>query len=91
MALVLVATVRPQESQLLLGFNAFRNDRHAKGFSHPYYRVGYNTVVAIVREIRYECSIDFERCKGEALQIRQRGVTRPEIVDGKPNAHFAQG
>jgi len=63
---------------------ALGNDRHTETVGQLD-RAAHDALVGrIVRQIRDEPAVDLQRVHRELFQIQERGITGPEVIDGKP-------
>src|ERR1700710_2239857 len=81
-SLRLVATFVPQEMQLGVGLDAFRQHRQTKSTSKTKYRTdnGRGLIVGIDR--LDERTVDLDLVERKRAQVRQRGIAGAEIVHG---------
>src|SRR6266568_5586575 len=47
-------------------------------------------IAALSRDIDDEAAIDLDRVDGELLEVRERRLSGPEVVDGDRDSHLAQ-
>ena len=79
-----------KEFKLFLCFNPFCNHLQAKIVPHDDNRVGDRRIVGIGRHIADKRPVDLDRIDRQSLQIGQRRITRPEIVNCDLQAKLAQ-
>src|SRR5439155_16412994 len=79
-----------QETELLAGLDAFRDDAQAElmadGDDRPRDRRG----VRVGGSVPYERAIHLDGVDGKSPQVRQRRVSRAEVVDGDPDAQLLE-
>src|SRR5690606_5397772 len=85
-ALKLVAPMLGQEFDLGLGFNPFGDDLEIDGMTQLDDRFGNRRISLALGHVHHEGAIDFETVHGKALQIAQRRIAGPEIVDSQIDA-----
>src|SRR6185369_10159810 len=90
MPLRIVAAVLAQELELLLGFDAFRDDLELEAMRHLDDRIDDCRVIAIDRDVADERAIDLQRADRKLLQRRKRRVPRAEVVDREVQTHAVQ-
>ena len=66
---------------LVLAFDALGHHAHAEGLAEPEHRTHQRGIVAAVRDSLHEAPVDLELRDREPLQVGERGVPRPEVVD----------
>src|SRR5215467_325776 len=86
MTLTLVAFVLDQELPLIGRFYTLRNNADPQALSHRNDREHDGDIVFFVRKAADKHSIDLQCSYREALELRERRVAGPEIIDGNANA-----
>src|SRR5215831_8591702 len=86
MTLTLVAFVVDQKLPLIGRFHTLRDNADSQPLSHCDDREHDGDVVFFVRKAADEYSIDLQCSYREALELRERRVAGPEIIDGDANA-----
>ena len=85
-------TAQAGQKFLLRGLlNSFGDDREAKALGQSNDHAGNRRVVRVDKHIADETLIDLQLIKRQTFQIRQRGITRTEIVKGEADAKTLQG
>src|SRR5690606_8072511 len=80
-ALAEVALQLEQAARLLLAFDPFRNDLDAEAAAEVDHRVDDSLVARVVRHVAHEALIDLDQVDLELLEVAQRRVAGPEIVE----------
>ena len=85
-----VASLFSEETELLLGFHAFGDDRHFKTVTEANDRAHDRRRLRIASKIHDKGAVDLDLVERERLQIAQRGVAAAEIVHRNSYAHLPQ-
>ena len=86
-ALPLLASLSPQECQLLLRFHALGNDPLLEVASHADHGADDGRVVRIGRQILHEGLVDFQGVDRETLQVTQARIAGTKIIDRQLHTH----
>ena len=85
-----VAAARVEELELLARAPALGDDLEPQAPRQPDDRLGDRRVARVGLEIGDERDVDLQRVDREVLEVRQRRVPGPEVVDRDPEALVAQ-
>jgi hypothetical protein len=74
-----------EHEHLLLRLHALGDGREAEGTSEVDDRRHDDAVMAVADDPGREVPVDLDDIDGELLQVRERRVSRTEVVDGDPH------
>src|SRR6266403_5477038 len=80
-----VAALLREETELLLGFHALRDDRHFETVAEADHRANDRRRLRIASEIDDESAVDFDVVERKRLKVAQRGIAAAEVIHR--NAH----
>ncbi len=83
--------MRRQRILLLDAFDPLGDDRQTQGPGESDDRARDHFVVGVGQQIPHEGLVDLQLIERQLLQVRQRRVTRAEVVEGKAHAPCLQG
>ena len=89
-ALIFIASKRPQKLELVFGLHALLNDLELQVMGQADDGASNRRILAISGDVAYERSIYFQLVQREPLEVAETRIPGTEIVDGNMYSDLAQ-